>query len=187
MQEIAQDTLVRVQRGDVAAFEEVYKASAGFVYNVSLRILGHKEDAEEVTQDVFVTVFKKIKDFRFESSFKTWVYRITFNAALNYSRKGFGMKKHMVAYDDALVQHREEPEEIEEKLDTEQRKVIVKQLLAAVGPTQRACLILREMEGLSYQEIAQVLKVNINTVRSRLKRAREQLLSIGKKVDYAGV
>lgn len=187
MQEIAQDLLAKVQHGDVAAFEEVYKASAGFVYNVSLRILGNKEDAQEVTQDVFVTVFKKIRGFRFESSFKTWVYRITFNAALNYSRKGSRMRKQLVAYDDALVRHIQEPLGIAEKLDSQQRAEIAKQLLTAVRPAQRACLIMREIEGLSYQEIAGILKININTVRSRLKRAREQLLSLGKKVDYAGM
>ncbi len=79
------------------------------------------------------------------------------------------------------------PSEAHAKMDLEERTKLAERLLAAVSPDQRACLVLREMEGFSYQEIAGILKININTVRSRLKRAREQLLGIGKKVEYAGM
>lgn len=187
MQEIPRELIVRCQQKDAAAFEEMYRMSAGFVYNVALRITGNREDAQEAAQDVFVTVYDKIKGFRFESSFTTWLYRVTFNTALDHTRKNSRMKKESVAFDEKLAQHIESPEGAVEKLDAREREQICHRLLAAVGPTQRACLVMREIEGLSYGEIAGILKININTVRSRLKRAREQLLSLGKKVGHEGM
>jgi len=68
------------------AFEAIYKATSGFVYNVALRITQKPADAEDITQEVFVKIYKSLKDFEFKSSFKTWVYRITVNAALNHVR-----------------------------------------------------------------------------------------------------
>jgi RNA polymerase sigma-70 factor (ECF subfamily) len=99
MQEITDDILVRASQGDLAAFEVLYKAASGFVYNVAYRVTGHKENAEEVTQDVFVTVFHKLKDFRFQSSFKTWVYRVTLNTAINYAKKASKERNRTVEYD----------------------------------------------------------------------------------------
>ena len=76
MEEIAKDILIRASQGDIQAFENVYKASSGFVYNVALRVVNNREDALEVAQEVFMIIHRKLKGFRFESSFKTWVYKI---------------------------------------------------------------------------------------------------------------
>jgi RNA polymerase sigma-70 factor, ECF subfamily len=187
MLDIPRELLVRLQQGDAEAFEEVYKMSASFVYNVALRVLGNREDAQDASQDVFVTLFKKIRWFRFESSFSTWLYRITFNTALNYARKSSGIRKRMTAYDEDIALDREKPAQVTGELDAQEREKIVQRLLEAVNPDQRACLVMREMQGLSYEEISGILKININTVRSRLKRARYKLLSLGKKVAYAQV
>ena len=81
------------------AFEEVYKASSSFVYNVALRVVNNTEDAREVTQEVFLIIYNKLKSFRFESSFKTWVYRITANYAINFAKKASRTKT--VAFDEA--------------------------------------------------------------------------------------
>src|SRR5277367_5771831 len=87
MEEITKDTLVKASQGDMQAFEDVYKASSSFVYNVAFRVVNNREDASEVAQEVFMIIYHKLKDFRFESSFKTWVYRITANYAINYAKK----------------------------------------------------------------------------------------------------
>src|SRR5271168_5419927 len=87
MEDIARDILIRASQGDMQAFEHVYKASSSFVYNVALRVVNNREDALEVAQEVFMIIHNKLKDFRFESSFKTWVYRITTNTAINYGKK----------------------------------------------------------------------------------------------------
>ena len=75
------------------------------------------------------------------------------------------------------------PNEIHTDIEKEHHEKVVRELLEAINPEQRACVVLRNIEGLSYQQIAETLQININTVRSRLKRAREKLLSLGKKVE----
>lgn len=166
------------------AFEDVYKASNSFVYNVALRVVNNREDALEVAQEVFMIIYHKLKDFRFESSFKTWVYRITANTAINHAKK-FSRSKSVPfeeAWGEGAVQH-----EAQELMEQEHQGQMVEKLLAELNPDQRACVVLRDIQGLSYEEIAQALNININTVRSRLKRSREKLLSLRKKVDYEKV
>ncbi|MDP8264068.1 MAG: RNA polymerase sigma factor [Candidatus Aceula lacicola] len=173
MQEIAQDILERSAEGDLDAFECLYRVSSGFVYNVAFRIVHSHEDAQEVTQDVFVSVYKNLKKFEFRSSFKTWIYRITINAALNRSKRIIKEKKRTVVLSDYQM----------EAVDFEAQKTnryqsdagLLKRLLDSLNPDQKACVVLRNIEGLSYEEIAQTLHININTVRSRLKRAREKM------------
>ena len=181
--EILDDILIRASEGDLAAFEAVYKASASFVYNVAFRIVGNREDAEEVTQEVFLIVYNKLKGFRFESSFKTWVYRITANYAINFAKKISRTRNKTMEYDDTLF----EPVasgDARAEIDKEHCNKVIEGLLEAVNPEQRACMVLRNIEGLSYQQIADTLKINVNTVRSRLKRAREKLLTLKKQVSY---
>ncbi len=186
MQGINDDILISAAAGDLASFEAVYKASASFVYNVALRIVNNKEDAEEVTQEVFLIIHHKLKSFRFESSFKTWVYRITANCALNFAKKMSKPLNKTVEYDEQIT-----PQAVagavEQHMDQEDQRKVIDDLLNALNPDQRACVVLRNIEGLSYEEIAGALKININTVRSRLKRARENLLALKKKVGYGQV
>ena len=181
MQDIPDDVLIKASEGDVEAFEAVYKATAGFVYNVAFRVVANEADAKEVTQEVFWTVYRKLKDFRFESSFKTWVYRITVNGAINYAKKTNKEGSRMVEYDENMEVSGTLPET--EGIDREDQKKVIDSLLKVLNPEQKACVVLRNLEGLSYQEIADVLKININTVRSRLKRAREKMVALRKKVN----
>ena len=179
MRDISNDILRKASQGDLKSFEEIYKATASFVYNVALRIVNNREDAQEVTQEVFLIVYHKLKNFRFESSFKTWIYRITANNALNFARKASKISNKMVEYDDAQVGALI-PNEVQMAMDQEYHNNVVEGLLNAINPEQRACVVLRNIEGLSYQQIAESLNININTVRSRLKRARERMLSLKK-------
>ncbi len=184
MQDISDEVLIKAAQGDLEAFDQVYKAACVFVYNVAYRVVQHKEEAQEVTQEVFITLHKKLKDFRFQSSFKTWVYRVTTNCAINHVKKISKERNRRVDYDDNL----EIPTaEVEMDIDKEDRKERINELLKVLNPEQRACIVLRNIEGLSYEEIARALEININTVRSRLKRAREKLLALGKKVAYEDV
>jgi RNA polymerase sigma factor (sigma-70 family) len=181
MQEISENILRQAQQGDLRSFEEIYKATGGFVYNVALRIVGNREDAQEVTQDVFLVLHQKLGGFRFESSFKTWVYRITVNRAINFAKRA--SKEKRVEYREEL-DTRSEAADITKEIDKAASEKLIRELLSSINPGQRACVILREMQGLSYGQIAETLHVNINTVRSRLKRARNKMLSFKKKVDY---
>ena len=181
--EIPDDILIQASRGDLAAFEAVYKASAGFVYNVAFRIVGNREDAEEVTQEVFLIIHGKLKGFRFESSFKTWAYRITANCAINFAKKTSRTSNKTMEYDDTLFEPTASGD-VRADMDKEHHSKAINDLLSTINPQQRACVVLRNIEGLSYQQIADTLKINVNTVRSRLKRAREKLLTLKGQVNY---
>ena len=180
MHGITPEILKNASQGDIVAFEEVYRAFSNFVYNVAFRINQNSADAEEVTQDVFMKVYHNLKSFQFHSTFKTWLYRVTVNTAINYYRKSKKERKDRVDYDsvvDSLAAERSTVEEVIQG-DNETR---LQALLKILNPKYKACLVLREIEGLSYQEISATLKIPINTVRSRLKRARQALLGTGKK------
>lgn len=175
MDDIALDVLERASEGDMDAFEQVYKATSSFVYNVAFRITRNSPDAEEVTQDVFMKIYRNLKGFRFRSAFKTWVYRITVNTAINRYHKSKKEEKDRVDYDniiESLPDRRLAAEGVIQS-DNEAR---LNALLDTLSHEHKTCLILREIEGLSYQEISDTLKIPVNTVRSRLKRARQALL-----------
>ena len=179
MQDVSREILTKAATGDLKSFEAIYRASSGFVYNVAYRIVNNKQDAEEITQEVFLNVYHNLKGFRMQSSFKTWVYRITVNSAINYSKKISREKDKKEEYYKYM-----NPWEIFEKsaASGESYEETIGLFLKTLNPDQRACVVLRNIEGLSYQEIAGVLKVGINTVRSRLKRAREKLLTMKREV-----
>jgi RNA polymerase sigma-70 factor (ECF subfamily) len=184
MEDIDKDILIRASQGDMQAFEDVYKASSSFVYNVAYRIVNNREDALEVAQEVFMIIYNKLKEFRFESSFKTWAYRITANYAINYAKKNSRAKT--VPFEESFGEGAV-LSNAQANMDQEYQGQLVEKLLAELNPDQRACVVLRDIQGLSYEEIAQSLNININTVRSRLKRSREKLLSLREKVNYEKV
>lgn len=176
---ISQDLLEKAVGSDIEAFEKIYKKTSPFVYNLALQIVHSKEEAEEVTQDVFLKVYRNFKKFRFRSSFSTWLYKIAINTAINKNRSRIKDRQN-IEYKDGLS-----PLSFEEKLngtlERMDREELVSELLKLLDEKQRFCIILREKEGLSYKEIAEILKVPINTVRTRIKRAREKLLKYRNK------
>lgn len=175
MQDISADILLKAQEGDIEAFECLYRVSSGFVFTVALGITNNRADAEEVTQDVFIKVYHSLRSFRFASTFKTWVYRITVNTALNVYRKKVKDARARGEFEAAMdVEDPHGP--LEQSVEQEHSEKKLAGLLHCLNADQRTCLLLREVEGLSYQEIADILGTNINTVRSRLKRAREAIL-----------
>lgn len=153
-------------------FEKIHQEQAGYVYNLALRMAGNPSDADDVYQEVFLRVHRFLPSYRGDG-LKTWLRRITVNVFCTQIRK----------------QQREQPqEEVGLELTTwegepgsllEGREVGEKLALAldSLGPVMRAAMILRGVENLSYQEIAELLEIPVGTVRSRLSRARLQLLS----------
>jgi len=180
MQDIAWDILKRAAQGDIDSFEEIYKVTSGFVYNVALKVTHSHADAEEVTQDVFMKIYRHLKDFQFRSAFKTWVYRITVNTAISRYRKSAKEEKGRVDYDSVIESFPGVSSTAEGAIQND-NEARLNNLLAKLSPEHKACIILREIEGLSYQEIAVSLKIPVNTVRSRLKRAREAFLGETKR------
>ncbi len=180
MREISEATVRDAAQGNVEAFEAIYKAYAPYVYNVVYRMLHHPDDAQDVAQEVFITVYRKLKTFGFRSSLKTWVYRIATNLAINHARKREREQKRTVALDDRMTSVLA-TDPAQGAVEKHARREQVSALLAALNPDQRACLVLRDFEGLSYEEISDALGIKLNTVRSRLKRGREKLMALSKE------
>jgi len=180
MLSISRELILRAQDGDLEAFKAIYDYYSGFVYNISIGMTRKKEDAEEIAQDVFLKVYRSLKSFEFNASLKTWIYRITVNTAINYCKKKTREINMVFPYEDIEMLPVAE-DRGKNEINDEYNKALVRSFLDMLNPDQRACIILRNIEGLSYQEIAKTLNVNINTVRTRLKRARERIMNIYRK------
>jgi len=174
MEDISTGLIEQAARGNMEAFRKIYKATSLFVYNVALRVTNNPEDAQEVTQDVFIKAHRSLKNFRFQASFKTWIYRITVNTAMNACKKASKNRSRRADYD-IVIKTQSVSGSQEKAVEKKENERIIAALLDTLNPDQRACIVLREIEGLNYKEIADALKTNINTVRSRLKRARHAL------------
>ncbi len=181
MDNLSENIIIEASKGSVESFEEIYKVYSDFVYNVAFRVVNNIDEAQEVTQEVFIAVYRKLKTFKFKSSFKTWIYRITINSAINFAKKKKKEQSRTVEYNDKN-DFNTTVDSVSEKIEEEQNEKILSTLLEALNPDQRVCVVLRNIEGLSYQEIAESLNININTVRSRLKRAREKLIALRKEM-----
>lgn len=180
MQDFDKELIKRAASGDMQAFEEIYKTYSKYVYNLLLRFFYNQDDAQEITQEVFMKVYENLNKFRFKSKLKTWIYRISINVAQNFNKKENKNKGNFAAYDDTLVI--KQNNSVDQLIEKEYHEKVIKRLLDEITPEQKSCLVLRTFEKLSYQEISGILEVDVNTVRSRLKRAREKLLSLRKEV-----
>ncbi|MFZ0456479.1 MAG: sigma-70 family RNA polymerase sigma factor [Ignavibacteriaceae bacterium] len=151
------------------------------VFNVAFRMLQNREDAEDVTQDVFLKVYKSLKHFRGESQISTWIYRITVNLSLNFQRKrkyrqwlslDFNSSDNDDREIDIPDSKEENPNGIMERKETEQ---IVQAAINSLSEQQRVALLLHRYEGLSYEEIAKIMDTSVASVESRLHRAKISL------------
>ncbi|MEP7354441.1 MAG: sigma-70 family RNA polymerase sigma factor [Acidobacteriota bacterium] len=174
-----------LRAGEESAFEALVLRFEHTVYGIVSRMTDDPADAADVVQEVFLKVFRKIGGFRGESSLKTWIFRIAINEARNHRRwfgrhraQDVGLEAEPGLTDDSAVRsdwledRGQSPFEI--TLDHEMHQML-EQALARLSSIHRAALVLRDIEGLSYEEIGEVLDVPPGTVRSRMVRARESL------------
>ena len=171
-----------LRAGDECAYEILIQRFEQPVYNLVSRLVDNSADAADVTQEVFLKVFRKVGGFRSESSLKTWVYRIAVNEARNQRRwftrhrgKEIGLEpaeSNVQGPQDWLCDPGRSP--YQTALDRETH-ALIESALNKVSPNYRAAVVLREVEGLSYEEISEVLDVSLGTVKSRILRGRESL------------
>ncbi len=180
MKDVPYELIQRAALGDMAAFEEIYRLTSGVVYAVCYGITHSRMDAQEAAQDVFVKVYDNLGKFVEGTSFGAWTYRITVNTAINYYNKS-KRKRAREVYCEVALEKAGTDGNVDGGLIVEDNRKKAAELLAGLSPEHRACMILREIEGLSYEEIAGSLEININTVKSRLKRAREALMKFAKE------
>ena len=164
------------------AFEEIFRAYHQPVYNFVFRLLEDPSDAPDVTQEVFLKVFRGLRDFRGECCLKTWVYRIAIHEASNLRRWFWRHRRGELSLDgnedggnglgNTLASSEETPYEWTLR---QERIRAVEAALSQVQGNFRAAVVLRDIEGLSYEEIAEVLEISVGTVKSRILRGREAL------------
>ncbi len=169
----------KAQQGHQGAFEELFEKYQGFVWNVVYRMTYDFEESEDMAQEVFVTVWKSLKNFRGHSAFSTWLYRIAVNKTLNRlrSKKSFSsLPGEQVEFHlDREKFLKQNPETTFNELEGEKT---LAELLGRLDPDRRLAIILRELEELSYEEIAKVMDTPIGTVRSRIARAKKDLMAL---------
>lgn len=179
MDEIDRGVIDRAISGDMEAFKRLYAAYSGMAYTVAFRITGNHADAQDATQEVFVKMHRSLGEFRLDSSLKTWIYRVAVNTAINIYRSRKRRRTEPIDENDINeIGIAPEAGRLLEKMEAEE---MVKDLLSCLTPEHRACIVLREIEGLDYKEIAGALGIPLNTVRTRLLRAREALIEHCKK------
>ncbi|WP_206788808.1 RNA polymerase sigma factor [Amycolatopsis sp. MtRt-6] len=174
------DLLVRAARGDETAFGALVREHTPRMYRVALRITGSPAEAEDVVQDAWLAAWRSLSGFRQESAVSTWLYRVVTNSALAVLRR----HRPTVSLDDPAPQSTVDSALLAAAVPGPEGRVVraeeVDTVLRAVGRlelSQRVPLVLRELEGLSYEEVAEVLDVNVGALRSRLHRARVALLA----------
>jgi RNA polymerase sigma-70 factor (ECF subfamily) len=183
-QEILNDNELvdRAQQGDNAAVEALVSRYEDRVYNLAYRMVGNREDAEDVLQDTFLNVIRSLGKFRKKSSFSTWLYRITANAALTRLRKTSKKDKSEGEFLDevyAVKQAAQSGEKLSDwsgnparQLLTEESREMMEAAISELPEKYRAVFVLRDVEGLPASEVAEILELSIPAVKSRLHRAR---------------
>lgn len=167
--------------GRPAAYGELVRRYQDRLYNAVYRVTNNAEDTFDVVQDAFINAFQSLKSFKGDSEFFTWLYRIAFNAAISVKRK-----KRAVASLDWTNLDEKNPEPIDESdghqpgalLERSEDEAQLQVALQKLSPEHRIVLVLKEIEGQKYEDIAAVLDVPVGTVRSRLHRARLELRAI---------
>jgi RNA polymerase sigma-70 factor (ECF subfamily) len=172
------------RRGLEGPFRELYDQYKDRVYNVCYRITGNAADALDASQETFGIVFRKLDEFRFESKFSSWVYRIAVNASIDYKRRS---QARGVASLDAIRERRSRSggarydpadESVEMPLEHASRHELEAEIQQAIGRLSeklQTITVLRYVESLSYEEISEALQISIGTVKSRLSRAHQVL------------
>lgn len=168
--------------GDVNAYEALVKEYEKNVYNLALRMTGNSEDAADMAQEAFIKAYNSLTAFRGDSKFSVWLYRIVSNVCLDFLRSR--SRKQTVSLstenddgEEVELDIADETHSPEQLLDRSLTRDAVRRGLAALPPDHREILLQREIQGLSYEEIADVLGLEAGTVKSRIFRARKKLCS----------
>jgi RNA polymerase sigma-70 factor (ECF subfamily) len=174
--------LEALREGSEAAYEALILRYQQPVYNLVYRLMDDPADAADVVQEVFLKIFRNITAFRGDSSLKTWIYRISCNEAYNHRRWFMRHRKHEIG----LESDEEGTANLNnilpdrgrtafEQASDHEMHALIEDALTELNPQFRAAVVLRDIEDMSYEEIAEVLQVNLGTVKSRILRGREAL------------
>ena len=175
------ELIKKVAQKDLKAFEEMVHRYKKMVINVCFRLTEDQENAEDLAQEVFFRIYQKARTFRGRSKLSTWIYRIAVNRSLNHLRKqsSFVQKRSTSSDPETLKEmpapHHNSPDTVYENKEDRQ---LINKALDSLPEKQRTAFILHHWEGLSYQEIAEILKSSLSAVESRIHRAKNSLRKV---------
>lgn len=183
-----QELVARAREGDERAFEQLVADNEKRVYNLCRRLAGNPEDGAELAQEAFLNAWRGLASFQGDSSFSTWLYRLASNACIDLlrKRKRRQERENFCSLDDEEAGWLEPAAPgagPEEELERKERRQALERELRALPDHQREILVMRDVSGLSYQEIGELLSLDLGTVKSRLARAR---LALKKRLQENG-
>jgi RNA polymerase sigma-70 factor (ECF subfamily) len=174
----------RLKRREAAAFEQLVEERSGEIYGLLFRLTENGEEAKDLTQETFLRAFQSIDRFRGEADLRTWIYRIAINQARNRWRWWRRRRRDSTVSLDATLGNSSQPlvanlmdgaADPEQQTLANEREVALRSGLRKLGRSYRETVILRDIEGFTYEEIAETLGINVGTVKSRLARGRQEL------------
>lgn len=185
-----EDVLIeKAKAGDVKSFEELISNYQNRAFNIAYRMLGNLEDANDVTQEALIKIYRSINKFKGNSSFSTWLYSIVNNVCIDFIRKH---RKAKILYIDENQKQEGYQREIPDKMNTpeclfekKEIKEMVHDAINQLNYEQKTIIILRDIQGFSYQEIAEILNISEGTVKSRISRGRNNLKLILHEINKA--
>lgn len=169
------ELIAAARRGSERAFEQLVRANEKKVYTLCLRLCGNPADAEEAAQEAFLAAWRGLPSFRGESAFSTWLHRLASNACIDLLRRSRRARAELSLDDESAPEPTDERASPQRELERREQREAVQRGLAALHDEHRTVLVLREVEQLSYAEIAEVTGLEPGTVKSRISRARAQL------------
>ncbi len=175
------DTIFKLKSGDTAIFKDVVDAWQNKIYNTAVSIVQNEQDAEDITQEVFVTLYERIGDFREEAALSTWLYRITVSKSLDHEKRKKRKKHGGLLRKIFLTKEDDEPVNFDHPgilLDNKEKAAVLFKALKKLPEKQRVAFTLHKLEGLSYQEIASVMNTTLFAIESLQGRAKNNLRTI---------
>ena len=172
--------ITALQQGAQQAFSQLVEAYQHMVYNVALGIIQQQQEAEDITQEVFIQVHQSIKNFKGEAKLSTWLYRITITKSLDWQRrktrkKRFGIMQNLFGLNNEIMYETPEFHHPGVAMENKEQAGILFKAISVLPDNQKIAFTLNKVEGLSYQDVADVMNVTVASVEAYLHRAKENL------------
>ncbi len=176
----SQALITKLKQGDQSGFSTVMDLYQDMVYNTAISIVQNADDADDITQEVFLQVYLSIKDFKGESKLSTWLYRITISKALDHEKKKkrkkrFGLVQSIFSIEDSDRDHAVEFNHPGVQLEKKEKAAELFRALKQLPEKQRVAFTLHKIEGQSYQEVAEIMNTSLYAVESLMGRAKVNL------------
>lgn len=174
-----QQLVENAKSGSIEAYEELVLLYSKKIYNYCYGMTSSKENAEDLTQDVFIKVYKHISKFKKESQFSTWIYKIAHNACMDFFRKNKTSTASLIWInsegEEEISEIPSEEKSLDEIVIAAEQREMVREAIGRLKPEYKSVVILRELRDMSYDEISKVLNMPLGTVKSYISRARAEL------------